>query len=301
MKEDESEVFERYLKMTEVLGDETGGYDQEIRYYKSEIKTSDDTNKMAGNIYTEHAKHRKSLKKTMSIIQDKTDRIHDHQDVAEVKEEIKSLHEARDKEEYLVEKLSWYQDKIKECRKKKKNNEEENAESADDEDDDLHAPAKDVVKLPSIEKTNSTTALSRAKTNERPPLPPGAKKDEESIQRTKSRRGRLPTINGQPSTNENILKHRSDPCLDLEFLLASRKEHKETQTPKYPKTKVIVPSCVPPIDLSFLDEMEDDDDDSPPARLLRNIKQKAQKMPKPPPTPKKPGLIKRIRALIGWK
>ena len=338
MKEDKTKVSKQNREKADMLKDETGGYEQEVRYYASLIKTSDDTKNMSKDIYAEHAKHRKSLKNTVSIIDDKADRLHDRQDVAGMKDAIKSLHEARDEEDYLVDKLAWYQDKIKECIKPRIENdteyEEENIDLPSDEEDEAQNDAKEncheanddfrensPVKLPFIGQQNANMTQSSDKATMTSPLSLVTEQNEETLQRTKTRRGRLPDINGHPSTNVLIIKHRSDPCLDLESLLESHKDHREDtavaqndnsyspQPRKYlkyevsPRRRVRVPSCVPPLDLSFLDEEEDDDDDydyddSIPTRILPNIKKRLQE---PPKTPQTPWLIRRIRALIGWK
>ena len=97
------------------LGDETRGYETEIKYYTSLADTSDTSNKMAEKAYKDSMKYGKNLEKTLTLLQDKTSRLHDNQAVAQCKDAILHMREEVDKQDVLIARMGWYQDNIQRC------------------------------------------------------------------------------------------------------------------------------------------------------------------------------------------
>ena len=328
MKQEPDTVLNQYKEEVGTLGAETGGYETEIRYYKALGETSEVSSKMAEEAYSGQFKYSKSLQKTLSILQDKTAKLHDHQEVAELKEAIKALHEARDREGYLIEKLTWYQDKVQQCTKPKietdVENDAENTNLPSDEDAKLKALAKgdftgnNLGILPSIKETNGISTESSEKIKQRP-LPPTAVKYDEKYPRTKTARGRLPPINTPGSANEGIPVH--PPVSRIDSLLKSQKKSEEKSTIPYddditsllksrkvPKEKAAREKVkVPRLDLSLLRRGNEQKDEARKTTKLPsiNINQKVTELkhvPKPPKgSPKTPTLVRKIRSFLGWK
>ena len=94
------------------LGDETRGYETEIKYYTSLADTSNTSNKMAEKAYKDNMKYGKNLEKTLNLLQDKTSRLHDNQAVAQCKDAIHHMREEEDKQDILIARMGWYQDNI---------------------------------------------------------------------------------------------------------------------------------------------------------------------------------------------
>ena len=97
------------------LGDETRGYETEIKYYTSLADTSDTSNKMAEKAYKDSMKYGKNLEKTLNLLQDKTSCLHDNQAVTQCKDAILHMREEVDKQDILIARMGWYQDNIQRC------------------------------------------------------------------------------------------------------------------------------------------------------------------------------------------
>ena len=100
------------------LGDETRGYETEIKYYTSLADTSDTSIKMAEKAYKDNVKYGKNLEKTLTLLQDKTSRLHDNQAVTQCKDAIHHMREEVDKQGILIARMGWYQDNIQRCQKR---------------------------------------------------------------------------------------------------------------------------------------------------------------------------------------
>ena len=331
MKQESDTVFNQYKEEIGKLGAETGGYDTEIRFYNTMVHNSDVSNKMAEEAYSDNVKFSKSLQKTLSILQVKTAKLHDNQDVMEVKKAINSLHQERDREEYLIEKLMWYQDKVQQCTRQTNGSDIENEAGSTklpgNKDDSMEALDRGDFSgnnkwiLPSIDTTNDLSTVSSTKITRKPPLPPGANKYQEKYPTIKNGRCRLPTIKAPCKPNEGVPVQPPVPHFDLTSLLESHKEHKEKahapcgeissllKSRKAPKEKAPrEKDKVPRLDLTLLEnrkepkEKETGKTTKLPSIDTNQKVTESKHVPSPPKSPPKtPRIVRKIRSFFGWK
>ena len=142
-QDEQPKILYKYHKEVGRLGEETGGYETEIKYYNSLAVHSDINNNMAQETFDDAMKYAKSLTKTLSILEGKTGRLHDHQDVNECKHAALFLQDERDKEDYLMAKMIWYQDQLQKCHGRIYES---------DEDDSPDLTIKTVLQLPAVKE-----------------------------------------------------------------------------------------------------------------------------------------------------
>ena len=87
----------------------------EIKYYSSLAQTSDISNNMAEQSYTDSMKYGKSLEKSLKLLKDKTRRLHDNKDAIECKDALLHLREEMGRQDVLLARMGWYQDNIQRC------------------------------------------------------------------------------------------------------------------------------------------------------------------------------------------
>lgn len=264
---------QNYKNEIEKLGDETGSYEREIKLYTTMTETSDASNKMAQEAYSGNQKYSKRLQKTLSLLQDKAVRLHDNQDVMECRKAVRSLQKERDREERLMEKLLWYQDKVQQCQVRL----EESCKDLDDDNVDRLSPEDDgsqhvreemgirnfsgnnTCTLPSINRARNLRNLVKADS----PRPDGNNNREK---RTTKGQCRLASV-GKPD--------RSAERGHAQFDLSSLLEDDKTKKIRAANRKIKLPNI--------------------------GINQKVTDMKHLPSPPKTPKIVQKIRSFFGWK
>ena len=118
MKEEQSEpskIRQNYVQEMMQRGEETEGYEIEIKYYNSLAIHSDINNNMAHEALDDSMKYGKSLTKTRSLLENKAGRLHNQENINEYKHAIQFLQDEKDREDNLIAKMNWYQDQLHMC------------------------------------------------------------------------------------------------------------------------------------------------------------------------------------------